>query len=310
MLMSVGLYSNFWAGMSESYYYQRTEDYKPILERKKQGCHSVPMVHSSILINLNSQESHKLTFDPDHIENYDGPTDDIISFALSAAFNDIDLYICNDKHYGYIMLPLEDEQKLEQDLDNLSNLKIEMFAYGHRMPAIEKINEHFDTLGSDQVYLINLERRPDRYDNMKFIFNELKIKYHKIPAVDGKIDITEEYIEKHNIKMMEDFSEPYHQRPLTLGEIGCFMSHYNIWKDMLQNNFKKIIVFEDDVRFEPFFKQKLKSVQEELTHMNWDLVFLGRKILGNYEEKWVDQSNWLVHVNYTYWTLGYMLSGN
>ncbi len=24
--------------------------------------------------------------------------------------------------------------------------------------------------------------------------------------------------------------KPYHGRPLTLGEIGCFMSHYNIWQ--------------------------------------------------------------------------------
>ena len=77
---------------------------------------------------------------------------------------------------------------------------------------------------------------------------------------------------------------------------------------MLEKNLNEIIVFEDDVRFEPFFKQKLNSVREELEHMEWDLVFLGRKILANYEENWVDESDWLVHVNYTYWTLGYMLN--
>ena len=127
MLTSVGLYSNFWAGMSESYYYQRTEDYKPILNRKKQGCHSVPMVHSSILINLNNIESQKLSFDPKKIENYDGvPYDDIISFALSAADNDIDLYICNDLNYGYIMLPLEDDQNLNQDLDHQDHVSVQL----------------------------------------------------------------------------------------------------------------------------------------------------------------------------------------
>ena len=86
------------------------------------------------------------------------------------------------------------------------------------------------------------------------------------------------------------------------------MSHYNIWTDMVENDFKEIIVFEDDVRFEPFFTQKLQAVRKELSYMDWDLVFLGRKILGKYDEPWVDNSNWLVHVNYTYWTLGYMLS--
>ena len=219
MLTSVGLYSNFWAGMSDTYYYQRTEDYKPILERKTQDCHSVPMVHSSFFVNLNSKESSFLTFDPKLIEDYDGPIDDIITFALSATFNDIDLFICNDNVYGYIMLPLDENQDLNQDLDNLSNLKIEMFAYGQDLPIEDPVNTDLQTLGSDKVYLVNLDRRPDRLKNMKSIFNELKIDYTKIPAVDGKVDITQEYIEKYGIKMMEDFSEPYHKRPLTLGEI-------------------------------------------------------------------------------------------
>lgn len=307
-MTSVGLYSNFWAGMIDTYYYQRTEDYKPILERKTQDCHSVPMVHSSFFVNLNSKESSFLTFDPKLIEDYDGPIDDIITSALSATFNDIDLFICNDNVYCYIMLPLDENQDLNQDLDNLSNLKIEMFAYGQDLRIEDPVHTDLQTLGSDKVYLVNFDRRPDRLKNMKSIFNELKIDFTKIPAVDGKVDITQEYIEKYGIKMMEDFSEPYHKRPLTLGEIGCFMSHYNIWTDMVENNFKEIIVFEDDVRFEPFFTQKLQAVRKELSYMDWDLVFLGRKILGKYDEPWVDNSNWLVHVNYTYWTLGYMLS--
>ena len=308
MLTSIESYSNFWTG----------NNYKSILNRKELGCHLVPMVHSTILINLNNIESQKLSFDKNKIENYNElPFYDIFSFVLSARDNAIDLCICNDLNYGYIMLPLEDDQNLNQDLDNLINLKTKMFAYGYRLPSIShhseyidkynNSNNNWDLLGSDKVYLINLERRPDRLSNMESIFKELQIKFTKIPAVDGKTDVTEKYLEYHGIKMMSDFSEPYHQRPLTFGEIGCFMSHYNIWKDMLEQNLNEIVVFEDDVRFEPFFKQKLTSVREELEHMEWDLVFLGRKILANYEENWVDKSDWLVHVNYTYWTLGYML---
>ena len=88
------------------------------------------------------------------------------------------------------------------------------------------------------------------------------------------------------------------------------MSHYNVWLDVLKQGWHQVIVFEDDVRFEPFFRDKLTAVQEELRTLkiDWDLIFLGRKILHNVEEAWVDGSQWLVHVNYTYWTLGYMLS--
>ena len=309
LLTSVGLYSNFWAGMTESYYYTRTEDYKPILERKRKGCFAVPMVHSSFFVNLKKKESAYLSFETvDEDLDDEIPFDDIIRFAISAKFNGIELNICNEMPYGYIMLPLEDKQTFEDDLDNLTNLKTEIFAYGNLLPFDTEKETEVDSLDVDQIYLVNLDRRPDRLRNMQEIFNELRIDYKRIRAIDGKIDVTEDYLDQMGIRMMSDFSEPFHGRPLTHGEIGCFMSHYNIWQDVVQQKFREIIVFEDDVRFEPFFRQKLNSVRDELEHMDWDLVFLGRKILHNVEENWVENSKWLVHVNYTYWTLGYMMT--
>lgn len=40
--------------------------------------------------------------------------------------------------------------------------------------------------------------------------------------------------EVHNmgIHMLPGYSDPYHGRPLTKGELGCFLSHYNIWKEV------------------------------------------------------------------------------
>lgn len=85
MLLSDGLYSNFWGGMTDTFYYRRTDEYIDILNMKKTGCFSVPMVHSSVLIDLNMVGSDMLTYDPDKIPDYNGPVDDIISFAVSAA---------------------------------------------------------------------------------------------------------------------------------------------------------------------------------------------------------------------------------
>lgn len=87
MLKSDGLYSNFWCGMTETYYYKRTSDYEPIVQRKNIGCHHVPMVHSSVLIDLRFQITNYLTFSPEILPNYIGPLDDIITFAMSANFS-------------------------------------------------------------------------------------------------------------------------------------------------------------------------------------------------------------------------------
>lgn len=39
-------------------------------------------------------------------------------------------------------------------------------------------------------------------------------------------------IESQGIKMLPGYKDPYHGRPLTKGELGCFLSHYNIWKEV------------------------------------------------------------------------------
>lgn len=87
MLKSDGLYSNFWCGMTNNYYYKRTSDYEPILQQKTKGCFKVPMVHSSVLIDLRFQITDYLTFRRDLLPNYTGPLDDIITFAMSANFS-------------------------------------------------------------------------------------------------------------------------------------------------------------------------------------------------------------------------------
>lgn len=70
--------------MTEKYYYKRTEEYSRILFRVVSGCFPVPMVHSCVLINLKSTQSKSLTYSPKNAKNYDGPTDDVITFAVNA----------------------------------------------------------------------------------------------------------------------------------------------------------------------------------------------------------------------------------
>jgi collagen beta-1,O-galactosyltransferase len=84
LLKSDGMYSNFWAGMTENYYYKRTDEYESILTRTKTGCFPVPMIHSAILIDLRRKITDYLTYDSHDLKFYNGPRDDIIIFVLSA----------------------------------------------------------------------------------------------------------------------------------------------------------------------------------------------------------------------------------
>ena len=164
-------------------------------------------------------------------------------------------------------------------------------------------------LGFDEIFMVNLERRPDRYERMKYNFDQLGIDYKWVPAMDGRT-ITEELLAETGIKMLPEFSEPYHGRALTYGEIGCFLSHYRLWQQIVEEELDLVLIFEDDIKFEPYFISKLEYLKSELFDLegSWDLVFLGRKILHNSEEPWLEGSEQLVKVDYTYWTLSYLLT--
>ncbi|XP_054290734.1 glycosyltransferase 25 family member-like [Macrosteles quadrilineatus] len=314
MLRSDGLYSNFWCGMTEDYYYTRTEDYEPILNRQRSGCFAVPMVHSSVLVDLRTVQSDKLHFDPKLVDGYNGPHDDIITFALSANLSGLPLYVCNDLIYGYVMVPLERDDTLNYDKLQLTNLKLEIMVESPPLPVSELLADYTslpprDTLGLDEVFMINLVRRPERRHRMEHCFAELGLRVTVVDAVDGK-ELTDDDLKELGVSLMEGYTDPYHKRPMKRGEIGCFLSHHAIWQRVAESTNEVVMVLEDDVRFEPFFRQKVESLLEELKtlDLSWDLVYLGRKRLQEKDELFVPGSKMLVKPNYSYWTLGYLLS--
>jgi len=191
MLESLGAYSNYWCGMKADYYYQRTEEYMPILERKKVGCFEVPMIHSCILLDLREEESLGLTFDPTKQENYNGPVDDIISFAISSKLSGVRMYVSNVEPFGFIMFPQEADKQLEDDFEQLISVKTEITVESAPLQVVHSLSKFVkevpkDKLGFDEVYMINLLRRPERRLKMMSSFNELGIQVRTLDAVDGR----------------------------------------------------------------------------------------------------------------------------
>ena len=79
---------------------------------------------------------------------------------------------------------------------------------------------------------------------------------------------------------------------------------------MVKNKLKKVIVFEDDLRFSYNGLTRIKEVLQDLdaSQKEWDLIYLGRKKQSDNEELWIPLHRHLSSVEYSYWTLGYMLS--
>jgi glycosyl transferase family 25 len=83
-----------------------------------------------------------------------------------------------------------------------------------------------------KVFLINLDRSPERLQFMRQQFERIGLDFERQAAVDGsKIDLT-----------------PYEGSGLMPGEIGCFLSHRGIWNKLVESDDEFALVIEDDVR--------------------------------------------------------------
>lgn len=112
------------------------------------------------------------------------------------------------------------------------------------------------------IYVINLDRRPDRWTQFQDlsgidIFKHLR----RWSATDGKkieiqgnreISLHTRYNIKRNMRRS-------HHEINTTGAIGASYSHYRIWSDLLAGSATGCIVFEDDIYLDPEFIQRMRT---------------------------------------------------
>ncbi|KAI5623648.1 procollagen galactosyltransferase 1 precursor [Silurus asotus] len=312
MMESRAAYSNFWCGMTSQGYYRRTPDYMPIRRGDRRDCFPVPMVHSTFLIDLRKQASTALAFWPPH-PDYTWSFDDVIVFAFSARMADVQMHLCNHETYGHLPIPLHTRYSLQDEAENFLHTLLEVMVRGSPVEPSKHLSvppKHPDKLGLDEVFMINLLRRQDRRERMLRTLWEQEITCKIINAVDGKA-LNESQVRALGITMLPGYKDPYHGRPLTKGELGCFLSHYNIWNEIVERGLQMSLVIEDDLRFEIFFKRKLQKLMQDVKSekLDWDLIYIGRKRMQVEEpEKPVPNIRNLVEADYSYWTLGYMIS--
>ncbi|ERE89025.1 procollagen galactosyltransferase 1 [Cricetulus griseus] len=296
MLDSRAAYSNFWCGMTSQGYYKRTPAYIPIRRRDRRGCFAVPMVHSTFLIDLRKAASRNLAFYPPH-PDYTWSFDDIIVFAFSCKQAEVQMYVCNKEVYGFLPVPLRAHSSLQDEAESFMHVQLEVMVKHPPVQLSQFISapsKTADKMGFDEVFMINLKRRRDRRERMLQALHEQEIDCRLVEAVDGKAMNTSQ-VEALGIQMLPGYRDPYHGRPLTKGELGCFLSHYNIWKEVVERGLQKSLVFEDDLRFEIFFKRRLMSLMRD-------------RMQVEHPEKAVPRVRNLVEADYSYWTLAYVIS--
>lgn len=107
----------------------------------------------------------------------------------------------------------------------------------------------------DAIYVINLDRRPERYQSfLKEIEKYGITEVERFSGVDGST------IMSNGI-------------PLLSGELGVLETHLQIIQKCKENGFKNVLILEDDV----YFTEELNKVDEYMSMVpsDWDFIYFG-----------------------------------
>ena len=126
----------------------------------------------------------------------------------------------------------------------------------------------------DRIYYINLDTRKNRKDHIEQQFTMAGIPFSKITrfsAIDG-----ETYHFSAEEKLMFLSANIYRNLGSKITEkiMGNQLSHYYIWKDMLEKKYKKILILQDDVVFCPNFIFHFNLVSQSIP-LNAEIINLG-----------------------------------
>lgn len=92
------------------------------------------------------------------------------------------------------------------------------------------------------VVVLTLPRAAERQTRISQLLADAKIPFEFFDGVDG---LSSNPIRDHYSPMLRSLTKG---SPLSPGQLGCFASHYQIWKKSVSEN-KALIVLEDDVTF-------------------------------------------------------------
>jgi len=116
---------------------------------------------------------------------------------------------------------------------------------------MKTLNDYFE-----KIYCINLDRRPDRWEESLKEFEKLNINVERVSAIDGQTIIPP-----------TGFRYP-------VGAFALLLTHIQIIQNAIRNGYKNFLLFEDDVTFIDDFYEKFNAKIQYLPN-DWDMFYLG-----------------------------------
>lgn len=119
-----------------------------------------------------------------------------------------------------------------------------------------------------EIFVVNMDRSTQRLAEMTRRLERLNLPFTRTGAVDGA-DLDEDALNRY---YSSSLNRRIYRRALSAGEIGCYLSHRNIWQTMVDSHLAMALVIEDDAELDAQLPKVLKTI-ENLSRP-WDIIKL------------------------------------
>lgn len=139
-----------------------------------------------------------------------------------------------------------------------------------------------------RIKCINLDRRSDRKNNMINLLGKYNLLNYCdfFKAFDGQ-----------QLKPTDELRKLFQNNNFgnKRGVIGCAMSHYALWRQLVKDNkYDKYLIFEDDINLIPSFNADCKKAISKLEA--YDVLYLGHSVHKYKMDRYKNQLKDLVDI--------------
>ena len=121
----------------------------------------------------------------------------------------------------------------------------------------------------DRYYMCHYQKLTDRKSYVQKVVSKYNIDLHWI------LDYDKEVLDEVELsKQFPDLFSDKNGQKLSKAEISLVMKHYTAFNDVIQNNFKNVVVFEDDIILCDDFDVKLNKYINQLP-IDYDILWIG-----------------------------------
>ncbi len=211
---------------------------------------------------------------------------------------------------------------------NEVKLKLE---YITRYLGKSKIKKSFSKNEADKInkiYVINLDRAPQRMEDLLNELDRLKIGEEmnladlttRFQAIDGKKDKLEtegnvipfyHLSDQLAVEPIKDFNLDNRDYKIKMSkqEVAVALSHIGVWKQMLEDEIDYALILEDDVYFDRKFNKQMDQIWDKAKTTDFDILFLSYGLVKGVNIEDIKKQDIIFKPDFGIWQAsGYVLS--